>query len=117
MKKVAELDVKLTLEEMNLVSVGYRTVIGAKRDFGEHYLPSSTRNGPRKTRKMSRGLRITAKELKMRLLKSVMASCLSLTSTSCSPPIVYHCGIYRILLHIVSHPFAVNIVFVGFPFK
>ena len=33
MKKVAELDVELTLEERNLVSVGYRTVIGAKRNF------------------------------------------------------------------------------------
>ncbi|KAF2589421.1 hypothetical protein F2Q70_00040351 [Brassica cretica] len=33
MKKVAELDVELTLEERNLVYVGYRTVIGAKRDF------------------------------------------------------------------------------------
>ena len=33
MKKVAELDVELTVEEMDLVSVGYRTVIGAKRDF------------------------------------------------------------------------------------
>ncbi|KAJ0247661.1 14-3-3-like protein GF14 epsilon [Hirschfeldia incana] len=31
MKKVAELDVELTVEERNLVSVGYKNVIGAKR--------------------------------------------------------------------------------------
>ncbi|KAF8083034.1 hypothetical protein N665_0795s0030 [Sinapis alba] len=31
MKKVAQLDVELTVEERNLVSVGYKNVIGAKR--------------------------------------------------------------------------------------
>ncbi|CAH8306789.1 unnamed protein product [Eruca vesicaria subsp. sativa] len=31
MKKVAELDVELTVEERNLVSVGYKNVIGARR--------------------------------------------------------------------------------------
>lgn len=31
MKKVAKLDVELTVEERNLVSVGYKNVIGARR--------------------------------------------------------------------------------------
>jgi len=31
MKKVAQLDVELTVEERNLVSVGYKNVIGARR--------------------------------------------------------------------------------------
>ncbi|GAB2297134.1 Growth-regulating factor 12 [Dionaea muscipula] len=31
MKKVAELDVELTVEERNLLSVGYKNVIGARR--------------------------------------------------------------------------------------
>lgn len=31
MKKVARLDVELTVEERNLVSVGYKNVIGARR--------------------------------------------------------------------------------------
>lgn len=31
MKKVAKLDVELTIEERNLLSVGYKNVIGARR--------------------------------------------------------------------------------------
>ena len=31
MKKVAQMDVELTVEERNLVSVGYKNVIGARR--------------------------------------------------------------------------------------
>lgn len=31
MKKVAKLDVELTVEERNLISVGYKNVIGARR--------------------------------------------------------------------------------------
>ncbi|KAL0368833.1 UNVERIFIED_CONTAM: 14-3-3 protein 7 [Sesamum calycinum] len=56
MKKVARLDVELTVEERNLVSVGYKNVIGARRAswrilssieqkeeiIDEHLLPSSS---------------------------------------------------------------------------
>ncbi|CAH1450497.1 unnamed protein product [Lactuca virosa] len=31
MNKVATLDVELTIEEMNLISVGYKTVVGSQR--------------------------------------------------------------------------------------
>jgi len=42
MKKVAGLDVELTVEERNLLSVAYKNVVGARREpLGESSLPSS----------------------------------------------------------------------------